>query len=138
MRTLARGIYPPLLEAEGLGPAVTALARQSTLPVSVETTLDRYPGHIESTVYFCIADALQEIVKHAHARSVHIWLREEEGVLIFTIRHDGTPLHTDPTGDGAVMLADRLDAVLGRGEIDRADGGTTVTGRVPVPVEVAR
>ena len=136
MRTLARGIYPPLLEAEGLGPAVAALARQSQLPVSVDPEIGRYPGDIESTAYFCIAESIQHIAKHTQARSIHVWLREEAGDLVFTLRHDGSPAKPDPSSNGLVTLADRLDAVTGRLEVDQAPSGTTITGRIPIPAKV--
>jgi signal transduction histidine kinase len=136
MRDLARGIYPPLLEAEGLGPALAALARKAPLPVSLEAPgIGRYPRQIESTVYFCIVEALQNTARHARAHSAHIRLGEEGGELVFSVRDDGTgfdPTATSP-GNGLVNLAERIDALEGRLEIRSAPGeGTTITGSLPV------
>jgi signal transduction histidine kinase len=135
MRALARGIYPPLLEAEGLGPAISALARGASVPVSVDLAgIGRHPTQIESTVYFCLAEALQHAIRHGRARSAHIWIRVEGNELAFTLRHDGIPV--EGASNGSINLADRLDSVLGR--LDTDANGDGLTGRIPLPERALR
>jgi signal transduction histidine kinase len=135
MRDLARGIYPPLLEAEGLPAAVAALARRLPLPVSVDASgLGRYPQQLESTVYFCIIEALHNTVKHARAGSAHVSIREEGDELVFSIRDDGTGFDSAAgTGNVLLNLADRLDANNGQLEVrSTSGGGTSILGRIPL------
>ena len=136
LRDLARGIYPPLLEAEGLGPALTTQLRRSPIPVTVQAAgLDRYPQDLEATIYFCILEAVQNAVKHSRANSVTVTLSEEADLLTFEVRDDGVGFELDSVskGHGLVNLADRLDAVNGTLEVASSpDHGTQVIGRVPV------
>jgi signal transduction histidine kinase len=138
MRDLARGIYPPLLEAEGLQPAVTALARKATLPVTVEaSTVGRYPRQIEATIYFCVAEALENVAKHARATSAHVILGEEAGEVTFTVIDDGTGFDQEMRGEGLTNIADRVDALVGALQVTSAPGkGTSVRGRIPFEVAV--
>ncbi|MEJ7755381.1 MAG: histidine kinase [Nocardioidaceae bacterium] len=54
LREVARGIYPPLLESEGLAAALSAQARRVDLAVTVlDRGIARYPRDVEATAYFC-------------------------------------------------------------------------------------
>ncbi|MGH2579283.1 MAG: sensor histidine kinase [Actinomycetota bacterium] len=136
LRDLARGIYPPLLADKGLAAALEAQARKTPLPVTIEPDgIGRYPPEIEATVYFCVLEALQNIVKYADASSVRVALLQADGALTFEVRDDG--LGFDPAtaqhGTGLQGMADRLDAIGGALEIRSAAGsGTTVIGRQPL------
>jgi signal transduction histidine kinase len=136
LRDLARGIYPPLLADEGLAAAITAQARKSALPVSVETDgIGRYPQETEAAVYFSCLEALQNVAKHAGATSASIRLRHENGNVTFEITDDGRGF--DPAvstyGTGLQGMADRLAALGGALSVRSAPGtGTTIAGAVPV------
>jgi signal transduction histidine kinase len=138
MRDLARSFYPPLLEAEGLPAAVTALARKAPLPISVDTTgIDRYPQPIEATIYFCLVEALNNLIKHSRARSAHLSVRHQDDLLTFTISDDGTGFDPTTRGNGLTNIADRLDAAGGNLNITSTPShGTTLTGTIPVDAEV--
>jgi signal transduction histidine kinase len=70
LRELAGGIYPPLLEAEGLGPALEAQAHRAALPVTVHAAgVGRHDRDVEACVYFCALEALQNTAKYAEATS---------------------------------------------------------------------
>ena len=59
LRDLARGIYPPVLADQGLGAALEAQARKAAVPTTIEADgLDRFPQDVESAVYFCTLEAL--------------------------------------------------------------------------------
>ena len=136
LRTLAQGIYPPVLEAEGLGAAVAAHANRSTLPITAHAPgLPRYPSEIETAVYFSVLEALQNAAKYAHASSVHAWLEQRDDELWFEVSDDGVgfdPLDTNH-GSGLKGIAERLDTIGGSVEVrSRPGAGTRVIGRVPV------
>ena len=77
LRELARGLHPVVLTERGLGPAMEALASRAPVPVEiVETPSERLAQPIEAAAYYLIAEALTNVAKHAHARSVRVrWLR---------------------------------------------------------------
>ena len=136
LRDLARGIYPPLLADKGLSAALDAQSRKATIPVRIEPDgVGRYPQEVESTVYFCVLEALQNVAKYANANAVEVRLSEVDGLLSFEIRDDGVGF--DPAavegGSGLRGMADRVEAVGGTLELRSAPGeGTTIGGRVPV------
>ena len=136
LRDLARGIYPPLLADQGLRAALQAQAQKATTPVSVEAdSIGRYPRDIESTVYFCTLEAMNNIAKYAAASSASVSLEQTDGTLRFTVRDDGRGFDPRATGGGTGLqgMSDRVEAVGGSLLVESAIGsGTTVIGTVPV------
>jgi len=141
LRDLARGVYPPLLADKGLAAAIDAQARRSPLPVRVESDgIGRYPQDVETAVYFCTLEALQNAAKYASPQEVVVRLREEDGELVFTIQDDGQGFDqaTTELGSGLQNMADRLAALGGELFVDSRPGeGTLVEGRLAVPSGVA-
>lgn len=136
LRDLTRGIYPPVLAAEGLGPALRAHARRAGASVTVSSRgVDRVDPAIEAAVYFSCLEAIQNAAKHANARAVRVRLQRDRHELRFTVSDDGAGF--DPArvtrGSGLTNLGDRVAVLGGRLDIDSEPGrGTTVTGRVPL------
>ncbi len=137
LRTLAHGIYPPLLASDGLGPALTASARRAPLPTEVQANgTGRYPAQLEAAAYFCCLEALQNAGKYAGegARAtIRIW--EEAGGLLFEVADDGAGFDAEnrPAGSGFTNMTDRLGAVGGSLRVDSAPGrGTTISGVIPL------
>jgi signal transduction histidine kinase len=141
LRDLARGIYPPLLADRGLVAALESQARKATLSVEVVADgIGRYPQDVEAAVYFCCLEALQNVQKYARASRAVIKLKADTGELLFEIRDDGAGFdpETVPRGAGLQNMADRLDALGGRVDLESAPGaGTTLRGRLPVDVSEA-
>jgi signal transduction histidine kinase len=139
LRDLARGIYPPLLADKGLAEALTAQARKASIPVHVESDgIGRYPQEIESALYFCCLEALQNVAKYANATRVDVRLSESADELAFEVRDDGQGFDASSAkrGSGLQGMADRLEAVGGRLDVRSSPGtGTTVAGHVPVAIE---
>jgi signal transduction histidine kinase len=136
LRDLAHGIYPPLLADSGLAEALRAAGRRSPLPVSVSAAgIERYGLDVETAVYFCCLEALQNAAKHAAGAAVDVRLWEESGGLLFSVSDDGPGF--DPAlargGHGYTNMADRLGAIGGTVRWDSAPGrGTTISGSVPL------
>ena len=136
LRNLARGIYPPLLADKGLPASLEAQARKAAVQVSVETDcVGRYPPDVESALYFCCLEALQNVAKYAHATHAEVRLSASGDELAFEVVDDGEGFDPGSTrrGSGLLGMADRLDAIGGTLAIRSQPGrGTTVTGRVSV------
>ena len=133
IRELARGIRPPVLNEEGLGPALVALADRMPLPVTADVRIEgRLPDVIEATGYFAAGEALANVLKHADARFVRLTACEEDGAVVLTVADDGHGGAHEGNGSGLVGLADRLAAVGGSLSVHSPQGGgTTVVARLP-------
>jgi PAS domain S-box-containing protein len=132
LRNLAHGILPPALTSGGLRWGVDAMAGRLDLPVDVDVTSDRFEEEIEASAYFFVAEALTNVVKHAHASYAEVIASVEDGMLSVTVRDDGIG-GADPHGPGLVGIADRVMALGGRLEIESpGGGGTLVTGQLPL------
>lgn len=137
LRSLAHGVYPPLLADRGLAEALWAAAMRSPIQVEVDAReVGRYPPEVEGAVYFCVLEALQNAVKHATgARRVVVGLDGgTKAELRFSVRDDGagSPGAAIDPGVGLTNMRDRLAAVGGAVHITSAPGvGTTLRGRVP-------
>jgi signal transduction histidine kinase len=136
VRQLARGLHPTILTEAGLAAAVEALVERTPVDVSVDVSVDvaerRYPGPVEATAYFVIAEALTNVARHAPACQARVTVREEPGQLVIVVADDG-PGGADPTaGTGLMGLTDRVAAIGGRLDVSSpASGGTTLRAVVP-------
>jgi signal transduction histidine kinase len=135
VRKVAHGLYPPLLMASGLPTAIRRLHEEAPSPPEIEAVgVGRYPPEVESAVYYCCLEAIQNATKHG-GRDVHVSvvLAEEDGHLVFRVADDGPGF--DPgegRGLGLQNMQDRVGALGGRLTITTAPGrGTTISGRVP-------
>jgi signal transduction histidine kinase len=135
IRSLAHGIYPPLLADRGLADAVAAAARGCPLPVEVHASgVTRHPPEIEGAVYFSCLEALQNVAKHARgATRARISLRQDH-MLRFEVADDGAGFDADDLpGAGMRNMRDRIEALGGTLAITSDRRGTLVRGSVPLP-----
>jgi signal transduction histidine kinase len=125
LRTLARGIRPPVLADRGLGPAISALGERTPLQVNVSVDVPRRPPRaVETAAYFVAAEALANAGKHARATRVDIAVREKDGWLVVEIVDDGVG-GANAAGNGLLGLARRVQALDGKLVVVSPDGGPT-------------
>jgi len=136
LRELARGIYPPLLASDGLGAALRAHAGRLTVPVELELDgVPRQPREVESAIYFCCLEALQNVAKYAEASRVRVRVWTGDSSLAFKVEDDGRGFDpaTAVRSSGLQNMRDRLEALGGSLEVRSTVGtGTTVQGRTPL------
>ncbi len=141
VRDFAGGIYPPLLEAEGLTVAIGQQARTAAIPVSVRGDgIARYSRAVEAAVYFSVLEALQNTAKYADATTATVTLNATNGTLAFEIIDDGNGFDAATVSNGAGLsgMSDRLDTVGGTVSIHSSPGdGTTIRGTVPIAERVS-
>ena len=141
LRELARGIYPPLLADQGLLAAVRAQAGKAPRPAELAASgIGRYPEEIETAIYFCCVEALQNAATHAAGSAVRVRLSGSAAEISFAVQDNGPGFDPDdvPARSGLQHMSDRLAALDGSLHIDSRPGcGTTVAGRVPVTAQVS-
>ena len=140
LRALGHGIYPPLLSSSGLADALAAACRRLSPPAEMDAdSVGRFPADIESAVYFCCVEALQNAAKHAgpDART-SVRLRQDEDQLYFEVRDSGSGFELSGIqGGGLANMRDRLGAAGGTLVIEsQLGGGTVVRGAVPCHSDV--
>jgi signal transduction histidine kinase len=136
LRSLTGGDHAARLADQGLVAALDAAARRNPLPATVVAPgVGRYSPEIESTVYFCCLEAMQNAVKHAHgATGVQIELCGSDR-LQFEVRDDGPGFDRNLIVGGAGLrnIHLRLAAVGGElAVVSSSHGGTRVVASIPV------
>jgi signal transduction histidine kinase len=127
LRSLARGIAPPILTDRGLAAAVEALA--SRAPGEVRVSADpgaRTPVAVETAAYFVVAESLTNVAKHAPGASATVSIERTEDRLIVDIADDG-PGGALSDGSGLTGLRRRVEALDGELTVTSPPGaGTTI------------
>ena len=132
LRTLARGIHPPVLD-HGLAEAFATLAERSAVPVELVADIPERPSAaIETIAYFSAAELLANVARHSRARHATLEAVHVSGLLRVRVTDDGAGGAQPVAGGGLRGLADRVRTVDGRIEVDSPAGGpTTVTVELP-------
>jgi signal transduction histidine kinase len=90
VRSIASGIYPPLLADLGLTKALRAQAARAGIPVSLIGSVPRGTAHAEEAVYFSCSEAIQNASKHARRSArMTLWLHHHDRTLTALITDDG-------------------------------------------------
>jgi len=146
LQALITELRPASLDELGVKPALDALVRRASerFGLQVDAKLDlgfdrgreptRLLGDIESTMYRLVQEAINNVVKHAHAERLEIAVVEADGTVTLTVRDDGTGFDTSRTGGGfgLVGMQERVELVGGRLTITSAPGeGTVVSAELP-------
>jgi signal transduction histidine kinase len=137
LRSLAHGIFPPLLADEGLGAALREAARRSAVPVWVKIDdPGRLSPECETAVYYCCLEALQNVAKHAGenaAATLELW--HDQRAVRFSVVDDGSGFVVESGAGsfGLTNMTDRIGAVDGSLVVRSSPGaGTRVEGRIPL------
>ncbi len=124
-RALAHRIYPPLLEAGGLGAAIRWIAAAATIPIRIDVAAAKdCPKEIAAAVYFCCQGMIDQV---AAGTPMGVLVRRGDGVLTFEVVADGD---VETVG----LVPDRV-AVLGGDVTIRREPGhqTRIIGSLPLP-----
>jgi signal transduction histidine kinase len=120
-----------LIATAGLDAALRAVA--DTCPVEAHVVgdrLPRYAAEVEQALFYCCAEALQNVAKHARARGLTIELRADRRGVRATVRDDGdgfTPPAVIGAGAGSGLrnIAERIAAIGGSLAVQSAPGAGT-------------
>ncbi|MBV1852701.1 sensor histidine kinase [Catellatospora tritici] len=139
LRTLSRGIAPPILADRGLASALTAVASRCPVPVALRLDENlaaggRLPDAVETGVYFAVAEALTNVAKHSGAGIASVTVAADGATVVASVIDDGRGGAHMSKGHGLAGLADRIEALGGHMTVDSPAGGPT-TLRWELPCE---
>jgi signal transduction histidine kinase len=117
-------MLPPAVTHGGIRAGVHDVLKDLDLPVQVELPAERFPVEIEASVYFIVAEALTNTIKHSHASAAQVTVQARDGMLHIEVADDGIG-GADPTGHGLVGMNDRVTALGGRLEVQSPPGAGT-------------
>jgi two-component system NarL family sensor kinase len=148
-RSAIAGLRPPVLDDLGLAASLESLGHSfPMLEVQVEAADCRMAEHVETAVYRTAQEALQNVAKHAGARSVRLRLYRQKERVVLEVSDDGagfdvgaardwrpgpaTGAGVAPTGFGLSGMRERAELLGGKLELTSSPGrGTTVRLTVP-------
>jgi PAS domain S-box-containing protein len=134
LRELARGIHPAVLSERGLGPALDGVVARAPLPVELVALPEgRLPEPVEAAAYYVVCEALVNVVRYANASRATVSVAPVDGRLVIEVTDDGVGGADVAKGTGLRGLADRVEALDGRLELEsEADGGTRLRAEIPL------
>lgn len=147
LRKVIWNLRPSILDDLGLIPAIRWYARTnlSDLGVQVKFATNnetiRLPQHIETMLFRITQEAVSNILRHAEAREVDIWLGQENEAVILEIRDDGRGFDVEQISGqalsrkqlGLLGIHERVSLVGGQLKVDSAPGtGTRIFISVPI------
>ncbi len=142
-RAAISGLRPPVLDDLGLAGGLASLARSiPQIGIDVDLADTRVPDHIELALYRIAQECLQNVVKHANAKTARLRFAVDNDTARLEIVDDGIgfdtferPLGSDEMGGyGLLSMAERAEIVGGKLNIrSRPGAGTAVTATIPLP-----
>jgi signal transduction histidine kinase len=134
LQEISRGLHPAIVTKGGLNPALQTLAKRSPVPVELHLdTARRLPEQIEVTAYYIVAEALTNVLKHAHASAVRVDLNLEEDLVRVRVHDDGLGGADPGRGSGLTGLHDRIEALGGTMQVESpTGGGTSLLATIPL------
>ena len=141
-RRMTFELRPPLLETQGLGPALRDLtdqvSREGAFTVELDLRVGRHPFVIEDLAYRTVSESLANARRHSMATCVRVRIADTEEHLVGRIADDGRGFEVDGSMlPGARMgldaMRERVALAGGRLEIRSTPGsGATVAFAIPL------
>ena len=134
------GLRPSVLDDLGLAPSLESLARSlGGITVTLDLSPVELPGHVEMALYRIAQEALQNVLKHAEASSVHVLLRSDDNGVRLAVADDGRGFVQEAVADaearhsyGMVGMRERASLIGAQlNVVSRAGKGTTLEVLVP-------
>lgn len=135
LRSLTRGIAPPLLVDRGLRVALDEVVNRAPVPVTLQFEVDSpLSPAVETAIYFTVSEALTNVAKHSLAHRAEVSVVERDGVRVdVSIGDDGMGGAHEAKGSGLRGLRSRVEGVGGIFDVDSPSGGpTNLTASLPL------
>ena len=136
LRELARGLHPVALGERGLCDALRSLTRGCAVTVELDVPDLSLPETVALAAYFLVAESLANITRYAKASAARVRAAVEDGVLCIEVTDDGIGGADPAAGTGLRGLADRMEVLGGRLDVESSPGeGTRVLAVIPLRPE---
>jgi len=145
-------LRPTIIDDLGLAAAIRWLAESNLEVAGIKANLKvigqeiRLASELETTLFRVIQEAVNNIVRHAHAKSVNISLYFKKRAIRLCIRDDGCGFDVNeaiaskdrPRGLGLLGMKERIGLVNGTMNIRSCpSGGTEIDIKIPLNREIA-
>jgi signal transduction histidine kinase len=147
VRELSRVLRPPLLDELGLAPALQAFldeqGERSGLHCELQTSSsssDVVPDEIKIAAFRIVQEAVTNVLRHAHARSVLVVLQDDAGRFRISVRDDGEGFDVAGVLErarggghlGLIGMRERVRGLGGTWTVHSAPGrGTAIDAELP-------
>lgn len=134
-RLLIFELRPPILEQEGLVSALRArlesVESRSGLKAQIKLQeMNQLPAKVEAGLYGISNEALNNILKHAHANRINVSLIQEANKVILEVQDNGIGFDVDSaeaqSGMGLSSMQERAEQFGGVLQITSGASGTTI------------
>ncbi len=134
-RILSKGLNPVSLEKRGLMDALEELAMNTEELFGISCRLHcDCPIQIQESsvalhVYYIVKEAVNNAVKHSHAKVIEIAFHQDKDTVSFMVRDDGTGFHEGTRagkGLGLNLMRHRADIINATFEILHPENGGTI------------
>ncbi|MGY2081228.1 sensor histidine kinase [Modestobacter sp. SYSU DS0657] len=126
LRSVARGILPPVLVDRGLAGALSGLAASSPVPCTIDVDVPgRCAASVEATAWFVVAEALTNVARHSGASSARVTVRRHGDRLALAVTDDGHGGAVEGAGSGLAGMRRRVEAHDGVFTLTSPPGGPT-------------
>ncbi|WP_238014895.1 sensor domain-containing protein [Dactylosporangium sp. AC04546] len=126
LRSVVRGILPPVLADRSLPDALSALAAGCPVPCVVDVgPVGRCAASVEATAYHVVAEALTNVARHSGASAVTVSVASDGAVLRLRVTDDGTGGADEGAGSGLAGIRGRAEAHDGTFTLASPAGGPT-------------
>ncbi len=132
IRTLSRGIAPPILAEQGLPPPSRPWPPAARSPTSVDVDPVELSEAAQNAAYFVVAEALANVEKHSRARHASVEVRSVGALAVINVDRRRRRRRLAGQGPRLAGLADRLAGVDGTLTVSSPAGGPTrLTATIP-------
>ena len=140
-RRVIRGIRPAVLDDVGLSAAIEEILSDWTDPsmrvtLTIDPQANRLPPELQTTLYRIAQEALANVRKHSHSKTVSIGLFVSDTCVQLKVQDTGDGFEADTTKTGGFgLLGMKERAKLAGGEVriaSKRGAGTTVICTVPL------
>ncbi|HEX7449582.1 MAG TPA: PAS domain-containing protein, partial [Pirellulales bacterium] len=142
-RRVMSGLRPPILDEEGVVPAISYLVAEDASPgelviqFSHRVTFDRLEPLLEGTIFRIVQEALTNVKRHSQAKQAEVKLIQSDGSLQIEVRDWGVGFNPADVSDehfGLKGIRKRADLLGGQARIESTPGaGTHVMVDLPLP-----
>jgi two-component system NarL family sensor kinase len=150
IRTTSYLLHPPLLDENGLPPALSwyirGLSERSRVDIafSISEEFGRLPRELELIIFRLVQECLTNIHRHSGSKTASIQISRDSDRILVEVRDQGKGIPSEQlvqidqgiAGGGIRGMRERLRQFQGEMILDSVGSGTTVIVTIPIPAGI--